>query len=697
MNNAPYPAEQSAASSRGGNDAFVGDTTLLHVQDFIGEGRAGATNPFNWLLRTFRGKWRVLLQTCAAAAFILAAVAYNMVSPKYESEALIRIAATQPYILYQRDSMQSRHFDAFVMAQVSLLTGPTIMKNTVSNINRDNPTLSMSVPQLESIVAIEQSKSLITIKSKNSDPALAASITDALLDTYLSTHTEANRSKVNYREEELGQREQRLLEKLKTKSQEALKIGGEYGTDSAMSAHLIKIEELEVSAKLIADYNRRIDELDRLGVEGVTLAFDAETAKALVDDDALDEMIYDMTKLQRELVYLEARYQPSQSKVINAKAAIVVLEKAIKQRRESIKSINVDGDTSDTQVSFGKRMQDLQSKRDNYLGIHKRLEQEARILNRKIVELKFVEKESIVLREMLDETRRKLDEIRLESRIDVPGVVEVVSRAQTADSPVIDKRIIFAAIAAVFGAGLVAFVFIVMAVLRPRVRYSDDLLNVHALTPFLGCLDAQENLESDAFGPDFNMNKLRNLIQMSNLQPRSDTRRSKVIAVVGAVQGIECVELAQRVARSFSETGMKTLLVDADISSEELQVSETSGWKELLARESYSVQLSKAGYSVIDRGARVNLRDENVSLGAVREAIAAVSEDYDVIIVNSGVFSVSLSASLIVSESDLTLLATNPNSATATVRKAGSELSQANGGRTRLVLTNADSSDPYFC
>jgi hypothetical protein len=678
-------------------NSFAGDPSLLRVRNFVENNESPTPDPLNRILRTFRGRYKQIASYSLLTACVAILLVNVMGSPRYESEALIRIAATQPFILYENDSMLSRDFDAFVLSQISLLSGPVLLERTVQNIVAKDPSIELSREQLQSRLNISQSKSLITLKTWQTDPAIAAIFTNTLLDTYLSMQREGIRSRVSYREKELSQREQRLLDKIKNKNAQALEIGGEYGIDSAVAAHSLTVERLLTAAKQLADYDRMITELQETGITSASLSYDEDTTRALVDDDALDEMIYDRVKLRTDLIHIEDRYQPWHRKVVNSRSALEILDQSIEDRRESIRALKAGADPLNSNESRNQRLQELMAKRDGAKEIYAGLQDEARTLNRKIIELKFFEKESIVLRELLDETRRILDEIQLESRFDVPGVIEVVSRGQVATKPAKDTRNIFSVIAAVFAVGLTLLIYMAGAVIRPAVRFSDDLGSLVLQTPLIGCLEPLVDNGKTRLLADISAHKVRNAIQLTKLEPLQAERRSRIISVVADSPEVYSGEISRRLGRSFSDSGLKTLLVNADIGLASVANSDDShGWRELLKGDSHTVEELQPGFDYLNAGDPFCHRDENVSLAGVRVAVSKLAADYDVIVFNIGVFGRTLSASLINTETDLTVLVTKPGSALGGVRRAAYELNKSNQFRTRLVLSDVFPNDPFI-
>ena len=160
---------------------------------------------------------------------------------------------------------------------------------------------------------------------------------------------------------------------------------------------------------------------------------------------------------------------------------------------------------------------------------------------------------------------------------------------------------------------------------------------------------------------------------------------------------VQCDEVASRLGRSFSDSGLKTLLVNADIGLASVSNSDDShGWRELLKGDSHTVKELQPGFDYLNAGDPFCHRDENVSLNGVRAAISSLASEYDVIIFNIGVFGSTLSASLINTETDLSVLVTKPGSALASVRRAAYELNRSSQSRTRLVLSGIFPNDPFI-
>jgi Mrp family chromosome partitioning ATPase len=383
--------------------------------------------------------------------------------------------------------------------------------------------------------------------------------------------------------------------------------------------------------------------------------------------------------------------------VVNSRSALEILDQSIEDRRESIRALKAGADPLNSNESRNQRLQELTGKRDGAKGIYAGLQDEARTLNRKIIELKFFEKESIVLRELLDETRRILDEIQLESRFDVPGVIEVVSRGQVATKPAKDTRNIFSVIAAVFAVGLTLLIYMAGAVIRPAVRFSDDLDSLVLQAPLIGCLEPLADHDKSVQQADISSHKVRNAIQLTKLEPLQSERRSRIISVVADSSEVYSGEISRRLGKSFSDSGLKTLLVNADIGLASVANSDDShGWRELLKGDSHTVEELQPGFDYLNAGDPFCHRDENVSLAGVRVAVSKLAADYDVIIFNIGVFGATLSASLINTETDLTVLVTKPGSALGSVRRAAYELNRSNQSRTRLVLSDVFPNDPFI-
>ena len=650
----------------------------------------------NWFIRGFRGKVKILL----AAGFILGALLgttlFLLASPKYESKAIIRIAATQPFIMYEGNSMASRTFDAFVNSQVGMLSSPGLIEESAKAINEFDPENSISPIGLSQLLRISESKSVIKITATSDDAENAVLYANTLLDNYLEAQRNQVRDRGSYRLRELKNRERELATRLSEKNEETLALGGEYGLDSVVKAHNDKLEVLQNLTRTIEELKRTVLEIETYGTATGAGIADDLLLKELVEDHALDLMLFERSKKLSLLATLELRYQPTSKKVIELKAAVAVLETAMEDRRKQIKALKMSGEIPTDATQRQGRVGELKEKLDKMEPQKEKLEQEARQLHAKTIRLRTLEKESLMLRELLDETQRAVEQVQLESRLDVPGSVELVSRAPLPLQPIKDQRKIFGALGFVFGFASVIGLFLATLIVMPKIRYTDDLDTFDRDAPLIGQLKAL-NAGPLVGTVDMNVYRLRNNIQLAGIPLLNENRRAKVMAVTSDSERVKSENIASQLATSFSTSGLKTLQINTILEPASVDTETgAAGWREYVVNGDVQTEPNDHGLEVMPLGVSDAITEEQMSLVQIHAAVEKLSQNYDVIIVNIGTLGKNIAADFVVSQCDLTLVVTCPNSAVGPLRRTVSHLKALVPNRVRLMMSEMSSNDPKF-
>lgn len=671
-------------------DSHYGEAPFNQVAGFVHQEQP-APDVIGWLFRALRGRFLRLLLTGTLLGAFLGVLLYLAVTPKYESQAIIRIAATQPFIMYEGNSMASRTFDAFVKSQVGMLSSPGLIESSAEAINNLDPGIDVSPIGLSRQIRISESKSVIKITATSDKAENAVLFANTLLDTYLQAQRTQVKERGSYRLRELTNREQELSERLHRKNEEILALGGEYGLESVVKAHGDKLEMLENSTRSIDELNRMVIELETFGSARGTGIADDVLLKGLVEDHALDLMLWEHSKKLSELAVLELRYQPTSKKVIEMKASIGILEDAMEARRQQIKTLKMSGEIPADAASRQDRILEIRDKLVNLEPQRQTLEAEARDLHAKTIRLQTLEKEAVMLRELLDETQRGLERVKLESRLDVPGAVELVSRAPLPLEPVQDRSKLMAVAGTIVGFGLVFVAYLGMIIVTPKIRYTDDLENFDSDAPLIGQVMSL-NGDSLTGAVDMNVYRLRNNIQLSCIPSFDATRRARVIAVSSDSSKVQSAKVVNQLAASFSTGGLKTLRVATACGG--LQSADLAGWRECVINGTVSIKSGRHGPDLMVTGSRDHLSEEQMSLAQVRDAVARLSEAYDVIVFDIGPVGRSIASDFLVSQCDLALIVTRPDSPSSGLRRALNHLKDLSPSRVRLMLSDMAKDDP---
>ena len=675
-----------------GSGESVTETALTRAAGFVKDEQPDP-DIFNWIVRNLRGRIQALLFLGIALGVMLGAIMYFLTSPIFESTAIIRIAATQPFIMYEGNSMASRTFDAFVRSQVGMLSSAGLIEKSAAQLAAGDSGDNVSPLALKDQLSISESESVIKITATSDSAEEAVLYANTHLDTYLQAQRDQVRDRGSYRLRELTNRETELSQRLSEKNEEILALGAEYGLESVVLAHNDKLEMLQNSTRTIDELNRMILELETFGAAAGTGIADDVLLRELVEDHALDLMLWEHSKKLSELASLELRYQPTSRKVIELKASIEILEDAMAARREQIKALKMSGEIPADAASRQSRIVEMRDKVASLEPQRDELEEEARQLHAKTIRMRTLQEESSMLTEFLDETQRALERVRLESRLDVSGSVELVSRAPLPLQPVNDKRKLLAAAGVAAGILVVFGAFFAKAILQPRIRFTDDLEALDWETPVIGQLKSLTD-ESISGAVDMNVYRLRNNIQLADISPLDINRRAKVLAIGADSDDAQSSIIASQLSTSFSASKQKTLLVQT--TSHEADANDQAGWHEFVVSGEAGTLMNRSGLHIMSVGSRNGIAETQLSLQQVRHAVADLSEDYDVIVFDIGTLGSSVSTDFVVSQCDLTLMTTRSGSPTAGLRRSLNHLKELVPNRIRLVLSAMSQLDPKF-
>ncbi len=680
---------------------MLGDAQLHQVRDFIEHDEPNGVNPMVLAVRALRGRRLAVAALSGALAILFAALAFLAVAPTYKSQGLIRVAARIPTLLYDdRDDPRLRLFDSFVSAEVTYLTSRPVLERALTTLHGAGQSIGgtpSNITELQRMVRVSKDKGLISVGVLASAPHAAATTVNALLNAYNDLHAEQSTRRQSIRERELVAREQQLLSKLQQLNARILEVGGEHGTTSIAKAHLNKITNLETIEQRITELDTTIAQKEAKDANAEFDTGDQEIKRVTVLDKAMADMTYDRAKRAARLETLRLRYRADHPQVREVEAEIAVIDEAIEQRRQQIVTLGQTGAlTSGGENGEQESIDGLRALRTKLENRREQVRDEAKKLNSKLIELSFVKEEVGEARMLLDETRRALEQVRVESRNSLPGSIEIIAHGGVPNGPIADKRKKLAAAGGIFGAGSGLGLIVMLSFLRPRLRFSDEVDRVGSDLPLIGVIPAADPLSE---GFRLAVHRTRNALQLSARGgPQED---GLVIAVAGAQEGSGASAVAYALARSFAVAGMETVLVDGDLGdpalSERLSLSDRDGLREALAAAQPSPSLhatALAGLSILPTGRMHAFGEERLALPHLRSVIAALRCEHDVVIVDTGALNRGLSAALITALADEVVVVVRADESTTPLRKALASLERQRSAAPRLVFNFARPSDP---
>ncbi len=680
----------------------IGDPRLHQVKDFLDEQEPPPANPLLVVLRSFRGRGFSIAVLAVLLSILFGVGAYLAISPKYQSQGLIRVAARVPKVMYaDPNDPRLRLFDSFVSAEVTYIQSRPVLERALGALAEDaqhSGDEAMDISDLSRMISVRKEKGLITVSALAPQPEQASTTVNTLLKAYTSLHTEASSQAQTIRERQLIGREKELLSKLTETNTRILEVGGEHGTASIAKAHLSKVTQLEEVDHRISELVTTIAQQE---AEESSTAFDtgdAEIKRVTVLDKAMADMTYDRAKRAANLESLKLRYKDDHLSVVSLETEIAVIDNAIESRRQQIVTLGNTG-----ALTAGGEDQE----KDSIAGLQalsRKLETrrsevaiEAKRLNSKLIELTFLKEEHGEVRKMLDATRRALEEVRVESRNSLPGSVEVIAYGGIPKRPVEDKRKKLAIAGAGFGF-LSAFALVVLgSMLRSRLRYSDDLAFTIGESAVLSVLPHKD--QSEEFFRN-SVHRMRNSMQLADEVDRGHGH-TMVLAVCSAHPGSGVSTVAQELAESFCVAGLRTALVDGDLNepalSQRLNLEDVAGLRDAISAgqldgSSHIKEVSQL--HVLPVGHDDTVCDEHLSLSRVRTVVDNLCEAYEVVVIDAGPFEDNLSANLFTALADQVVVVIHAGERATSSRRVLKWL-ETNSTRPPLLAFNAaNANDP---
>ncbi len=527
------------------------------------------------------------------------------------------------------------------------------------------------------------------------DRAFASEKLHAVIESYLGLKDEAEKLRSSVRLSELHAREEELAERLSTLRTNQLEVGGEYGLNALAKAHIEKIAQIDGLAARKSEVAATLATLEADSASSSADTSDQEIMRATLLDRAMADLNFERAKLLSELAGLRSGYTHHtnlrfQQKEKAKLEEIAVIEKAMADRREQIRVLGQTGALTD--VTEGSDQTTVAEIRSLYGKVSGQLDiarDEARDLNRRRIDLDRIENEIHEAERLLDETRRALEVIRLESGRALPGYAVVMSPPSETSEPAEDTRKMLAAGGLVGGAGLALVIVLAMAIAERRLRFAEALVPVENRLPVRQVSDADD---SDPHAADL----LRNELQLQNLRRPRLVGNAPVIAVTRSSGG-DTNSLARALAESFARSRMRTLFIEADLGNTSTDTASPS-WRDVLSGKKVEPVPSQGNANLweLSSGSEGKLDDRSVSAPMMRAAIENTAKSFDVVILSAGCLKERLSAKLILSNSDVGIFSISPTDLKTDVFPHIEELDTLPRHGSVAVMRNARRNDPWL-
>jgi polysaccharide biosynthesis transport protein len=644
--------------------------------------------------------WRILalwLVVSAPIAFLL----YMAIQPTYEAASLLRVepAVPDPLSPLIRNSAEIQG-STYLRTQVGLITSakvlnPAIADPLVVNLATIRKSVDPKTDLLDKLkVVIVPDTNLIRIALELPNPEEAATIVQAVVQSYLTQNTEYSRGANRDLTESLKQQLRKIAEEINLKKS-MLKDLYKKGNISVvkkpeLSTNNDDTNGLQPSFKNASENHLHnvIAQLDETGLELIeamsTLEVKRDTHKAIQQSTEQPVEQTDTQKLARvteeftrdpEVVALKQEVEETQTHLERLKGnvrqshdpAVVSAQKQLNKLEQEYKYLwnskyqeIVDrlsmrpGDSSQLLIAiqeFEQKVETLKKKKAKLTDLFKVLELEQKTTNEDTFEAAFLSHEIQSLQNWEEIVKGNLERLKFEASQDKYRVA-LVDSATASRTPSNNKRLKYMAVAPVGVLFAMLGLFLFLEIKAERVADPDALSTrvrseVYALPPLPTARSMRKLSVSDEEDQIEQFIQRLDHLRFAVCGNPAELGRGRSVLITSAIGGEGKSTLAAQLALRCGNAGMSTLLIDSDFRRAALcrlfDVPEDGpGLSDMLKDEAtideVTIPVQGGAFYLLPAGTPVNRHQDTGRLlqsPKFGDLISKLRQGYDLIIIDS--------------------------------------------------------------
>lgn len=649
---------------------------------------APATPDF-WLAarRVLRGRLRLVIALTCLGAAAGAAVGLSLGKRLFLATGLVRIASALPPVMKETDQNRPMaNFDGFIQAQREVMTGRDTIDAAFQEEAWKKLRAQRRTPTMEEFSAglrvdTRQRSDFLQVKFTHKDPTVAATAVQAIIAAYQAGFT----------------REQERTERARTEVLESKR--------AALNAELARLEsqvtpvsrgrtltEIDPLCQEVSDRIRKL----RGALTDVQVAIAGgpelaprqwERADQAADPSGDPRSWYtaELGRLEREL------FAATTAGLRSAHPTVMRLETAIQACRTKLASLPAPAPTTDPAASAAVTSARILQERETSLRtLLQSAQDEMRALAAEREQVKRNEEQAAVIRQQLTDTNSRIDALATEAS--AGSRLMVVSGGNRPMTAMLDNRMKMAAVCSLAGAMLPSSLMVLAGLLRRRYRSGEELAEDLAHhVPFVAVLP-------DVQGPGaLGMMAARCVHDIrARLAPRGP-REPRVYLVASASPDEGKGALAMALGFSFAAVGIRTVIVDGDLTSRGVSMSfgaaDSLGLAEAISGQEPFVQRVRNGPWVLSSGLSTARDACKLDSASLRRVLASLRDRFDVVLVVGDPILTGITASVIAPQTDGVILAVANGQKPQHVRQAVRQMEMQGTTLSVAVFNKADPSE----
>ncbi len=731
----------------------VADATLLPNQ-FMGTMGPVQAGPslIELLALILRFKWTLLAIFVLVAAPAIAAI-WTQVVPEYRARAEVQVRPIIPYLVFRtEDSGMIPLYSSFVNTQVSIIEGLVVLQRALDQqeVQETKWYKEPPKPLVQRLLGnppashIERLRDGLSVKPRKETEIIdvtfvdlstkdAKIIVDAVLDQYIKYNGEKSDATKDELYSKLVDQYKSLDNEIKGQEMISAELSRSLGTGTPQELISGKRVRLDSTQARLNEMRQSIAVLEwkRKKLE--------DLIKQAVTDDSNDVSVDSTVTMENQPKYYEdaewrrldinvktIRHQIATSLLtsrhpdnIQAKKDLEFTEELLRQREAQLseqwrdRPKNAAGVpitvTDDSGPDYKEELRTLehqlaQIKYEEQLLLAELKEQQGKF-QELFENAQLLEKENNALqhkRELFSAVRQRLDQKNMERN--VPGSIEVLTRASVSSKPYNDRRITFTAMALVMGLGMGGGVAFLRASRNQAIYTPKDMPHPMQI-PFLGYIPVTRTRRSsdDEVSPAM-IESIR--FVRTALLSRLDGQGSTTVLVTSAATGTGKTTFTLMLGKSLAQAGKKVLVIDVDFQkmalTKRFDLSNKSGFIESMCCRSIDKRhifpTETSGLSIVPAGKQGDdgAVFEEIANGAFETCIGQLREQYKIILLDSSPILTLADATILSSQVDGTIMVERELvSRRADVISALARLGSAGGRLLGTVFIGSSSHEKY--
>ncbi len=677
-----------------------------------------AFSPYHFIHQHLRGRYLLAIGLGLLCAAAMAVVGWNMTSPMYRSEALLRIAYEQQRVLQASpDYKPMEVYEAFMQSQVALLGSSRVLSKAVEEPIWADRNIKMDASWVEALaegLMVEHRAGTENLKVSfaSSNPLFAATAVRATVDAYTKLYNEMDLQSSKERTTALESRKTELdgvIDKsLLTLRDESAEFGSsnvDRFYENAV-ARLTRIESslIDVRIALAMTQPRTVGgqapAVVRFTPQQIA-RFDQTMARYVADREGYEMKLQqlrmrglgdghkDVKETRQMLDFVAERIRDSALEFQESGAASAAAAAAAQAAPAAAASAAVPG-------LIGRSADELKGFEANLMQLNKEAKDQLTAVGSKKLKIEAIRAEIDKNKSELNDVVQKLSSIQIESGLS--GRLSVMSNGEVPLLPFRNRRVHLAGMGAIAGLAVPAVAMVGLAFVRRRYRDSmdaaDDLAKDVTLLGILPQLPARLTDPESAADAAQCLHQIRVMLQVQ--QPQGQV----TYLLTSSCPGEGKTSLCAALALSFAAAGARTLVVDADLIGQRLtrgyRMEDKAGFREAMEGGRKSIPFYPTGVkhlSILPAGISDGRDACSVSSKMVKRLLQAVREDFDVVLVDSGPILGSLEALVLAQHVDGVIMTISREQQKPLVDRALRQLRSVKATIAGMVFNKAESAD----